>query len=152
IKLKGTPGANAQAAVWGPGCTVNGSNECEVTVSSNKTIEATFPAVQHKLKVTLAGSGGGTVVSSPAGLNSPPRRREASSHPGTPAKLNELQSTAAADARAGASGPAGTVNGSNECEVTMTADKDTTATFTPEQHKLKVTLAGSGGGTVVSSP
>src|SRR5262249_35231070 len=127
VKLKGTPNAGSTAVSWGAsGCpgTVNGSNECEVTMTADKERSEERRVEQHKLKVTPAGSGGGTVVSSPAGINCTTGSCEASFAHGTLVKLKGTPNAGSTAVSWGASGCPGTVNGSNECEVTMTADKE----------------------------
>jgi hypothetical protein len=58
VKLKGTPGANTQPVVWQscPG-TVNGSNECEVTVDAAKEAKAKFDLEMRTLTIDKVGEG-----------------------------------------------------------------------------------------------
>src|SRR5215475_71813 len=121
-------------------------------MTADNEATATFNLEQHKLKVTRAGSGGGTVVSSPAGINCTTGTCEASFNHGTLVKLKGTPNAGSTAVSWGASGCPGTVNGSNECEVTMTADKEATATFNLGQHQLTVQEGGTGTGTVTSTP
>jgi ABC-type phosphate transport system substrate-binding protein len=151
VNLSGAPSAGSQAVVWTtcPG-TVNGANECEVTMSAAKEVTATFDAIPaFALKVKKQGTGSGTVTSSPAGINCG-GTCEALYLEGTVVSLSGTPD-AGSIAVVWTTCP-GTVNGSNECVVTMSAAKEAVATFTLEQHLLKVTKAGTGFGTVTSSP
>jgi hypothetical protein len=148
VKLTGTSGANSKAVIWGGCDAVNGSNECEVTMSAAKGVTATFDLVKRTLTVTKAGTGAGTVTSSPAGINCGATCSAEFDH-GTPVKL---AGTSGANSKAVVWGGCDAVNGSNECEVTMSAAKGVTATFDLVKRTLTVTKAGTGAGTVTSSP
>jgi hypothetical protein len=100
------------------------------------------------LSVARAGTGSGTVTSSPAGI----------SCGGTCAALFPANTvvTLTAGAAAGStfSGWSGACTGTGACQVTMSANQSVTATFTSSvvRHTLTVTRAGNGAGTVTSSP
>src|SRR5262249_16919073 len=146
--LKGTPNAGSKAAVWPAGCDVIVGNECELTVTSaHNGVTVRFDKQQLLLKVAKGGSGSGTVTSSPAGINCGPTC-EANFEYGT---LVKLTGTPAADSEAVVWSGCDTVNGSNQCEVTMSAAKNVTATFDP-QPRLEVFSIGKGSGTIVSDP
>jgi hypothetical protein len=68
VTLTQSPGPNSVFAGWAGACT--GMGACEVTMSANKSVTATFNLEQHLLTVTKsgAGAGGGTVTSDPAGI------------------------------------------------------------------------------------
>lgn len=93
---------------------------------------------QLTLKVQKAGSGAGTVTSSPAGINCG-SQCEASFAEGGSLKL--LGTPAAGSAAVAWSG-CDAVNGAGECEVTMSAAKSVTATF-----DLLPSTGGGGGDT-----
>ena len=148
VKLTGAPAGGSQAVVW-TGCdTVNGSNECEVAIGAAKDVTATFSPQIDGLKVTKAGSGAGTVVSAPAGIECGASCEASFAH-GT---LVKLSGTPGSGSKAVVWSGCDTVNGSNECEVTIGAAVEVTASFDLEQHPLKVTKEGTGTGTVTSSP
>src|SRR6185312_10316388 len=149
VTLKATSDSGSKPVVW-TGCdSVNLANECIINpLTAAKSVTATFALEQHLLKVTEAGNGSGTVVSTPAGINCG-TECEASFNHGTAVTL---KGTAASGSKAVAWSGCDSVNGSNECVVTMTAAKAVTATFTLEQHLLKVTKSGTGSGTVTSTP
>ncbi len=150
VKLTGTPDAGSKAVEWKtcPG-TVNGSNQCEVTMDAAKEAKAAFDLQKRLLKVTKSGTGSGKVTSSPAGVNCG-STCEAEYDNGTLVKLTGTPD-AGSKAVEWKTCP-GTVNGSNQCEVTMDAAKEAKAAFTRLTPKLAVTLAGSGTGSVASSP
>lgn len=100
------------------------------------------------LTVTKAGTGSGTVTSSPSGINC-----------GSTCSANyssgaSVTLTAAAASGSTFSGWSGACTGTGTCTVSMTAARSVTATFggsTPT-YALTLTKAGTGSGTVTSSP
>ena len=100
------------------------------------------------LTVTLAGTGTGSVSSSPSGITCP----------GTCSANFTSGSTVVLTAVAGSSstftGWSGACSGTGTCSVTMSAAKAVTATFntTVTTFPLTVTLAGTGTGSVTSNP
>ncbi len=110
---------------------------------------AVVTARTHTLTVAKAGSGSGTVTSSPAGIDCGATCSDAF----TDGTMVTLTATAAAGSTfAGWSG--GGCSGTGACTVTISANTTVTATFTasPGTHTLTVAKAGSGSGTVTSSP
>jgi hypothetical protein len=97
-----------------------------------------------KLKITKAGTGTGTVTSSPAGISCGSTcsatfpENEMVRLAGEPGANTQPVEWTGCDA----------VTGSDECEVTMSAAKEVTATFALVQHSLTVTKSGAGPGTV----
>ena len=148
VILKGTPGPNTLPVTW-EGCgTVNGSNECEVTMTAAKNVKAKFSLEKHLLTVTKNGTGTGTVASTPAGINCGTECSAEFDH-GT---LVKLKGTPGANSVAPSWTGCDAVNGSNECEVTISAAKGVTATFSLEKHLLTVTKNGTGSGIIESTP
>ncbi len=100
------------------------------------------------LTVSKAGTGAGTVTSSPGGISCGSDCSEAFNQ-GTGVTLS--QSAAAGSAFAGWSGAC---SGTGGCTVTMDQARSVTATFTAvtPQQTLTVTKGGTGAGTVTSSP
>jgi phospholipase C len=105
-----------------------------------------------QLTVQSAGTGAGTITSSPAGINCGPTC-SASFASGTAVTL-----TAAANANSTFAGWSGACTGTGTCSVTLTSATSVTATFTanapppPPTFQLTVVDAGTGSGTVTSSP
>jgi Divergent InlB B-repeat domain/RTX calcium-binding nonapeptide repeat (4 copies) len=127
------------------GCDSIAGNQCTVNVNGVESVTVTF-VKQWDLTVTKSGSGGGSVTSSPAGINCG----------GTcTAPFDEGSSvtlTATADTGSVFTGWSGSgCSGTGTCVVTMDAAKSVTATFVPGRI-LTVSTAGTGGGTVTSSP
>jgi len=151
VTLTAAAAANSSFAGWSGGC--SGSNStCNVTLSASQQVTASFNAIQNAvvLTVSLAGSGTGTVASTPSGIACAPTC-SASFTPGTSVTLTET--SAANSSFAGWSGDG--CSGSNStCTLTLSASQQVTATFNaiPNAVVLTVTLAGTGTGTVASIP
>ena len=117
---------------------------CRGIVSSPAPAPGTF-----QLSVILAGTGSGTVTSSPAGINCP-GACSAEFNANTPVTL-----TATAGSTFTFMGWAGACSGTAACSVTLSAASSVTATFaapTNTSFPLTVNLAGAGSGTVTSNP
>ncbi len=104
------------------------------------------PPAMHAATVTLAGTGGGTVTSSPTGITCP-GTCSASYVDGQVVTL-----TASPDGQSLFTGWSGACTGSGACTVTMDQARSVTATFTLQSHGITVTRLGNGAGTVTSSP
>ncbi len=111
--------------------------------------EGTTPPTTYALTVTKAGTGNGTVTSSPSGITCG-STCSASYTTGTSVTL-----TAAAATGSTFTGWSGACTGTGSCVVSMTAAKSVTATFalsTPTTYALTVTKNGAGTGTVTVQP
>jgi len=136
---------------WEGDCT--GSGACELTMDGAKGVTALFElAPTATLEVELEGEGEGTVTSSPEGIDCG-GECEAEFEEGETVTLTAKASLG--------SEFAGWENcdaepSPTECEVTMDEDRVVVATFEPEspptEFVLTVGLAGTGSGTVTSSP
>ena len=129
---------------WSGACT--GTGACQVTMSAAKSVTATFNPVPNTLTVTKAGTGSGTVTSTPAGISCGADCSQPY-NPGTVVTLSQ-----AATAGSTFTGWSGACTGTGACQVTMSAAKSVTATFNLIPNTLTVTKAGTGSGTVTSSP
>jgi len=108
----------------------------------NASIPPTFP-----LTVTLTGNGSGTVLSTPLGSDCPGDCTQ-NYVPGTTVTL-----TATPSFDSTFIGWTGACTGSGNCLVTMDQTHNVSAMFTLlPQESLAVTLVGSGGGSIVSTP
>src|SRR5207244_3532597 len=144
VTLAAAPAAGSIFAGWtGSGCTGTGS--CTVTLTAATTVTATFTPT-FALTVSKAGTGSGTVTSTPTGITCG-TDCSASYASGTVVTLTATP--AAGSVFAGWSSVGCTGTGS--CAVTLTAATAVTATFIPT-FTLAVTTAGTGNGTVTSSP
>jgi Beta-propeller repeat/Cep192 domain 4/Divergent InlB B-repeat domain len=110
------------------------------------------PTTNFALTVTLAGTGSGTVTSSPTGVNCTTGSSTGCSANFSSGTMVTLTAAAASGSTfAGWSGNAA-CSGTGTCTITMNAAQSVTATFTLQTFALSVTDAGTGSGTVTSSP
>src|SRR5213592_3543793 len=146
VTLTAVPAAGSTFSGWsGGGC--SGTGSCAVTLSAATTVTATFTLQTFTLTVTPAGTGSGTVTSSPAGIDCG-ATCAASFASGTAVTLTAAP--AAGSTFGGWSG--GGCSGTGSCVVTISAATTVTATFTPQTFTLTVSKTGTGAGTVTSSP
>jgi hypothetical protein len=148
VTLTATPATGSTFAGWsGGGC--SGTGTCTVTVTSTTTVTATFNASSGSLTVSKAGTGGGNVTSSPAGITC-----------GTTCSATYPYSTAVILTAAPATGStftgwSGACTGTSSCSVTLTSAATVTATFnqqTQTQTTQTLMVGLSGKGKVTSSP
>ena len=137
----------------GAGC--SGTGTCLVTMNADNTVTATFaaapPSVNYSLVISKAGTGTGSVTSSPSGISCGSTCSAAYTS-GTVVTLTASADTS--NSFAGWSG--GGCAGQGSCAVTMSAAKTVTATFTappsPTDYTLTTLKSGAGTGYVTSSP
>jgi hypothetical protein len=139
------PAAGSVFAGWsGGGCT--GVGACTVPVTGAMNVSAAFTLTTHLLTVARAGTGSGSVTSTPAGISCG-AGCTASYDYGTSVVLSAAASTGSSFT--GWSEP--TCPGTGPCTVSVTAATTVTATFSLENYVLTVARAGTGTGTVVSN-
>src|SRR2546427_1497511 len=144
VTLTATPAAGSVFTGWsGGGCT--GTGACNVTLTAATTVTATFTPI-FTLTVSKAGTGSGTVTSTPAVITCG-TSCSASYASGTVVTLTATP--AIGSAFTGWSG--GGCTGTGSCSVTLTAATTVTATFTPA-FTLAVSNAGTGSGTPIITP
>jgi len=149
VTVKATPDANSTFAGWGGAC--SGTGPCNLTMNADRQVSATF-MVNPSLSVSIGGNltGKGTVTSSPAGINCQmPQGNSACQayySPGTSVMLTSIPGSGSSFA-----GWNGDCSGTGTCSITMNADHNVGATFNGPP-TLAVGLAGSGAGSVTSSP
>ena len=149
VTLTAAPTTGSTFTGWGAPC--SGTGTCVVTLTAATTVTATFTlsTTNFALTVTEAGTGTGTVMSTPAGIACQPTciANFASGQVVALSATAAAGSTFAGWSGAGCSGTAG-------CSVTMTAAQAVTATFTKSATNvaLTVTETGTGTGTVTSTP
>ena len=68
VSLTATPDATSTFAGWSGDCT-GAATTCAVTMSAGRSVTATFERVPGAVTLTFAGTGGGQVTSSPAGID-----------------------------------------------------------------------------------
>ena len=146
VTLTPTANAGSMFAGW------TGDADCgdgQVTMNAARTCTATFdlnPLATFTLTVSKTGTGSGTVTTSPTGINCGSDCTETYDD-GTSVTL--IPAPASGSTFAGWSGDADCTDGN----VTMDAARSCTATFDLiPPNTLAVTIAGTGSGTVTSSP
>jgi endoglucanase len=147
VTLTAAAASGSTFAGWSGACT--GTSTCTVSMTVARTVTATFNSstTSFVLSVTKSGGGAGTVTSNPSGVSCG-ATCSASFASGTSVTL-----TAAASSGSTFAGWSGACSGTGACTVSMTAARAVTATFnTATTFALSVTRAGSGTGTVTSSP
>ena len=125
----------------------NSTAERTVVTVSNTSTQQYALSISVVKTATSSGTGNGTVTSSPAGINCG-SSCSASYNSGTSVTLTATPATGSTFA-----GWSGT--GCTTGSVTMNASKTCTATFNPQAPQtllLSITKAGTGNGTVTSSP
>jgi hypothetical protein len=138
VTLTATPSGSAVFAGWSGACTGT-STTCTLTMNGPKLVTASF-SNKPVLTVTKAGSGSGSVSSSPGGIDCGSDCREPY-NAGTTVTLTATPANAASTF-AGWSG--GGCTGTGACVVTMDASKLVTATFDDVLQDLTVTVSGDG--------
>jgi uncharacterized delta-60 repeat protein len=142
VTLTATASAGSSFTGWSGAC--SGTGKCTVTMSGDRAATARFET-NKTLTLTKAGSGTGTVNSSPAGISCGSTCAHAFRH-GTAVKLTATPSPGSSFL-----GWSGACSGTGTCTLTMSANRAATARF--ETNKtLTLTKAGIGTGTVSSSP
>ncbi len=156
VTLRVDRGSVDEFSAWGPGCeTTSGlfGDTCSVRLDADKTIDVFFgdgapPAPPpHTLNVSLAGTGAGSVISTPAGI-------------ACGSDCSEVFTTSDQVVTLRADGEFASWSGcdsvtANRCTVTMNRSRNVTATFVagaPSIFLLSVQKNGDGSGVVLSSP
>ncbi|QXP91803.1 InlB B-repeat-containing protein [Methylococcus capsulatus] len=145
VTLSAAPAAGYVFSGWSGACSGNGTT-CTVAMDGQKSVTATFTAVQKSLAVAIAGAG--SVKSSPAGLNCAGGSCESGFDQNAQVTLSAVPEPGYVFL-----GWSGGCTGTGACILTMDGDKSVSAKFisssTP-QYKLRVSKPQKG--TVTSSP
>jgi uncharacterized repeat protein (TIGR03803 family) len=122
VTLTATPAIGSSFAGWGGAC--SGTGTCTVTMNADQSVSATFfTGSKYNLSVSVFGSPGGTVTSSPSGIDCG-ATCSASFAQGTPVTL-----TATPAAGWGLAGWGGACSGIGSCTVTLNADTSISPSF-----------------------
>jgi beta-xylosidase len=123
VTLTATAASGSTFSAWSGACA--GTGTCIVSMTADRTVTATFTAqvTTYGLTVTKAGTGSGTVTSSPAGISC------GSTCNATYASGTSVTLSAAAGSGASFAGWSGACTGTGSCVLTMTAARSVTATF-----------------------
>src|SRR5262245_14411729 len=147
VTLTAAPAAGSTFTGWsGAGC--SGTGTCAVVMNADQTVAASFATLNtFTLTVTKQGVGLGTVTSSPPGIAC----GATCSFNFTSGTTVTLTATPSAGSTFGGWSGSG-CSGTATCVVVMSANRSVTATFNAVPSTLTVTKAGTGAGTVTSSP
>jgi uncharacterized repeat protein (TIGR02543 family) len=142
VTLNANPATGWNFAGWSGAC--SGTGSCDITMTQNMSVTATFTQQTYQLTVSTHGSGG-TVTSTDGGINCPGTC--ANSYPAnTPVTLNAMSAPGWSFA-----GWSGACSGTGSCQVTMTQNQSVTATFTQNPNFFTLSVSVSGNGTVTST-
>jgi Divergent InlB B-repeat domain/WD40-like Beta Propeller Repeat len=139
VEVVPVPEAGSEFLEWSGDC--SGAGTCEVTMSEAKAVEAVFVSLSGKT-LSVTRSGNGTVTSDLAGVQG--EKIECGTHCAenfNEGELVKLVGTVGPSTEAAQWSGCDAVNGSDECEVTMSAAKAVEAKFTRE---LSVSQSGPG--------
>ncbi len=125
VTLTAAPSTGSTFTGWSGGCTGT-STTCQVAMTAQAAVVATFTLAQNALTVTKSGTGAGTVTSTPAGISCGATCGASFAYDTsvTLAAVPAAGSTFAGWSGSGCSGVAA-------CTVSMTAVRGVTATFNP---------------------
>ncbi|MDX6542393.1 MAG: trimeric autotransporter adhesin, partial [Gaiellales bacterium] len=144
VTLTAAPAAGSGFTSWSGACS-GASAACVVTTNAAKSVTATFTLLPVQLGVVKAGSGSGTVTSSPAGIAC------GSTCQATFVNGTTVTLTAAPSVDSTFTGWSGACAGAaTQCVVSMSAARSVTATFTVKA-LLQVMRTGTGTGAVSGS-
>lgn len=144
VELTASPSAGSLFVGWSGEC--DGTDACTVTIDNTNHVTATFIDNLFSLEVTLAGTGTGSVLSDPAGINCGTACEELFIGGAT------VNLTATPSAGSVFTGWSGACSGTGICKVTIDDTNEVIATFTNNRFSLEVTLDGDGTGSVLSDP
>ncbi len=144
VTLVATPGPDSTFSGWSGGC--SGMGDCIVTMDAARTVTANFTASSFTLATSLAGTGSGTIASTPAGIDC----GSVCSAQFDAGSVITLTATPAVGSTF--SGWSGDCTGTGDCVVTMDSAQAATAAFTINSYALLVMRNGTGSGAVSSDP
>ena len=153
VTLSEAPAGGSAFGGWGGDCASSGTNTtCDLTMDADHSASATFNPGDQTLNVTVGGAGTGTVTD---GIEGDIACSEGNT--GTCTDTYPFNSVVALTATAtgsstftGWTGEAASCGLTNPCNVTMSEQRDVTASFQPPQ-TLNVTVANGVGGTVTGT-
>lgn len=148
VTLTAVPQAGSSFLGWGGGGCSGTAATCSVPMSAATTVSASFSVIPQTLTLTKAGAGNGTVSSSPAGISCGTACASANF---AFAQGTSVTLTQAAGSGSLFTGWSGACTGTGPCTVAMNAARNVTANFAATR-VLTVAKAGTGAGTVTSSP
>ncbi len=129
VTLTATPASGWAFSGWGGAC--SGTGSCQVTMSQNQSVSASFYQLPVTLTVSTAGSGS---ITSTDGFINCPGTCTHTYDPNTPVTLNATPATNWAF-----SGWTGACSGVGTCSIVMTANLAVTAVFVEPGHGIQFT-------------
>lgn len=149
ITLKAMPEPGTYFEGWTGACSSFNGPVCYVTMSADKKTTALFETLSLSVQLVASNGGAGSVTSSPSGIDCGVHGIDCSE---TYASTHTVTLTATADAYSSFTGWGGACSDFSGpiCTVTMTQAQAVTATFA--RFTLNVSRAGTGSGSVTSSP
>jgi hypothetical protein len=148
VTLSAAPAAGSTFTGWSGGCT--GTAVCQLTMSAAKAVTATFKVVPiYAITYTKVGTGSGTTSFWPTGTQASCAASCVNSY----ASGSVVTLTAAPSTGSTFTGWSGGCTGATTCQLTLSAAKAVTATYTLlPSYAIAYTKAGSGSGTTSFSP
>lgn len=136
ITLTATPDSGFSFSGWFGDC--SGTSSCSINMDANKTVGATFQSNMGAtmFDLTVSSNSGGSVSSSPAGINCGNDCAE------TFSENTQVELVATADSGFSFSGWSGDCSGMGSCHVTMNANKTVNAIFVSSGTSLSVADMG----------
>lgn len=146
VTLTAIPEASSTFSGWQGACT-GITPTCTVTVDALKSVTASFTLKEYALSVIKAGSGSGSITSTPGGVDCGTVCGALYTH-GTAVTLAAI--SAPNSLFIGWSGACTSAN--STCTITLDAIKEVTAIFELKQYAVSVNKGGKGAGAVTSVP
>lgn len=145
VTLTATPSVGSTFSEWSGGGCSGAATTCAVTMDTAKTVAARFSPTQHTVTVTKSGSGSGTITAD-SGAISCGSTCSSSYEYGTTVTLTASGSTGSTFTGWSGAGCSGT----SSCVLNMTAARAVVATFVLDSYPLRVSIAGTGSGSVTA--
>ncbi len=145
VTVTAVPASGATFAGWS-GAATGTANPVTLTVNGNLSLSAAFTGTTYALSVTRAGTGSGTVTSSPSGITCG-TACTASFSSGTSVTLSATPASGSTFA-----GWSGACSGTGACVTSMTAARAVTATFdaVPVGGATSINVGGAAAGAFVA--
>jgi uncharacterized repeat protein (TIGR02543 family) len=144
VTLTATPDATSSFTGFSGACT--GTGPCTLSMSSAKSVTASFAVNTYTMTIGKSGDGSGTITSSPAGISC------GSTCAATFDSGTLISLSAVPDSTSYFAGWTGACSGTGPCIVTMNSIKTVTAFFVKNAFTLVTSKSGNGDGTITSTP
>jgi len=134
VQLTATPGPGSVFGSWSGAC--SGTGACTLTMNADQSVTATFNG-PPTVSVNLSGTGAGSVVSTPAGINCPAGKCSSTFPSGTAVTL-----AATAGGGSGFDGWNGPCSGTGSCSFNLATDQSVGAVFDLPDFSVTVSPPG----------